>query len=79
MYQNPAKIIRDCLDSVESLSLHAEFTNPESINDPFCKRIFEAIMDLYFEGIEVNFEQLFLKLPIETRREDIQKCMEISL
>jgi len=73
------KIIKDCLLSDVLLIDHCDFTNPESLKDPFVKKIFKSIQDLYFSDEKVDMKSLFYKLPVETRRGDLQKIMELML
>ena len=73
------EIIGQCMLCDETLMLHCEFTDPESIKDPFIKRVFYAIRDIYYDEGKVGMRSLFYALPVETRKTDLQICVELML
>ena len=79
MHPQITRILRDCLESQDYLDKYLAHTDISKIEYPFFYRVFTALKSVRDSGKQATFENLFLELPEETRREDTARCMEISL
>lgn len=70
---NETEIINQCLLSDESLMMHALYTDPETIRDPFVKNIYKIILSIYESNQAVDIMKVYYALPAQTRLKDVIK------